>query len=187
MLCLSGFILATLTPRVLSPFLRAIGDERAADALCVPESKARLTLVVIGAPTFAALAWTLSALMPSSGALWKAMRVIESIAIGLNLSAMIAGVVMLLGLSQRSADRFLGHGFAALVGLAATLSSLVVILLDISPVWLMLWFPLCTVLGQMTRSVTGAAWKISSGLLGLLLVASVLQAYFAGALFGPSY
>lgn len=175
MVWLAAFILATLVPRLLRPFLRAVGDEAAVDALCVPSEHERLTLSLIGIATIGASLWTLSALAPTGGAIWKIASVGEPLVGILYVTALVSGLVMLVGLSQRTADRLLGSGFAALIGLAATLSSVVVFARGESPAWLFLWFPLCLLLGQMTRSVQGAPWKITGGVAALLGTVIVLR------------
>lgn len=181
----SALVLATLAPRFIGPVLRAAGDEDAVKALCAPSEWETRTLAVIAAAAIGAFAWTLSVLAGPDNFVWKLTAAAEPLASLLLVAGSVAGVVMLIGIGQRRVDRIFGRGFTSLVGLAAALSSFLVFVRGYDLIWLALWFPLCILIGWLTRQLEYAAWKITSAVAALLTAVVVLRhvGQFVGQLF----
>lgn len=160
-------VLGALTPTLMKPLLRLIGEERAVEALCVPPEREGIAGIAIGILAVGSLMWALTPLLSIPESFWELIWLVTLVAATLYFSALTAGAAILICLGVRKADNLLGRGLTSVASVALFVSVIVAAGHDPYQVWLAIWFPFALALGQLTRHIKGVAWK-ATGLVGAL-------------------
>lgn len=158
---LATVALIAMTPRVLRPFLRLIGDTTAEESLCVPEEKENLVFALVGVISSIILLWWFTPISADPEPTQRLYPLGPLLAASLMMVGFAGGGAMLYSLVQRSMDRVLGRGFMSLLGVASSLSCVAALAVSDSLASLIWWFPSFLVVGALARDLERMTWKVT--------------------------